>query len=67
MAKDITEEPDFAELLSAVLRHPDCPRNIYDHVTEALCEYPIDIELFEDAAALRIIIPTVRRRRRGRK
>ncbi len=34
---------ELAELISAVLRHPDCPVSLYNDLLDHLCSYTADV------------------------
>ena len=40
----------LAELISAVLRHPDCPVPLYNKLVDQLCEYSADVTSPEHVA-----------------
>lgn len=63
MPKDNIKQMDLAELLAAVLQHPEVPARLYDQVTDALLELCNDVEIYEDARTIRAILDHHARRR----
>ena len=61
--------PDLAELLAAVLSHPNVPERVYDLLTDALNELWDDVELYEDPRTVRALLDhhAKRRAKRGGK
>jgi hypothetical protein len=46
--------PDLADLLSAVLTHPNLPQGLFDFITDGLCALPMNTNIFTDAHTLRV-------------
>ena len=62
-----TTQPDLAELIAAVLAHPDTPEAIQDALTDAICNLWNSTEIYEDARAVRALLDYHAGRRSARK
>ena len=51
-----TPRADLAELIAAVLAHPDTPEAIQDAITDAICSLWNSTEIYEDARAVRALL-----------
>ena len=47
--RDTNTQPDRADLIAAVLAHPDTPAAITDALTDAICNLWHSTEIYEDA------------------
>ncbi len=51
--KNMTEHGDIAELVVAVLKHPDLPRELWEAMMEGICEVECTTEMYENPEVLR--------------
>ncbi len=58
--------PDLADLLAAVLTHPDLPNHLWERIIDAVTEFNCNVTVYHDPAVLRAVIAyNTRRRSKG--
>jgi hypothetical protein len=71
MSKKVTtqtaaqQKPDLADLLAAVIAHPDLPQSLCDSITDALCELNDSTKIYESPLMLRALFD-LGKREKGR-
>ena len=59
------QKPDLADLLAAVIAHPDLPQSLCDSITDALCELNDSTKIYESPLMLRALFDLGKREKGG--